>query len=78
MPAFARKTTIKNQFGARRAPGGVILCNGCHCNMADLTTNSMGLVYVLYVDKNHLKDKRPHDFYCKDCLTHSFPKAIML
>lgn len=24
MPAFARKTTVKRQFGARRVPGGAI------------------------------------------------------
>ncbi len=35
MPAYAKKTTIEDQFGARRTPGGAILCNRCNCNIAD-------------------------------------------
>ena len=42
MPAYAKKTTIEDQFGARRTPDGAILCNRCNCNMADETTNPDG------------------------------------
>lgn len=58
MPAFARKTTVKRQFGARRVPGGAI--------------------YVLYADKIQLKVNRQFDVYCRDCITRSFPKAIIV
>ena len=43
MPAYAKKTTIEDQFGARRTPDGAILCNRCNCNMADETTNPDGV-----------------------------------
>ncbi len=76
MPVFARKTTIKRQFGSRRAPGGVVQCHGCNCNLADAATNSGGGIYVLYADKIQLKLDRQFDVYCRDCITRSFPKAI--
>jgi len=56
MPAYAKKTTIEDQFGARRTPDGAILCNRCNCNMADETTNPDGVVYLLYTDKAHLNN----------------------
>jgi hypothetical protein len=78
MPVFARRTTIKRQFGARRAPGGAIQCYGCNCNLADTTSNSAGTIYVLYADKIQLKVNRQFDVYCRDCITRSFPKAVMV
>ncbi len=78
MPVFARKTTIKRQFGARRAPGGVILCTGCNCNLADTTSNSAGFIYVLYADKIKMKINRQFDVYCRVCTTRSFPRAIIV
>lgn len=75
MPAYARKTTIEDEFGARRAPGGVIVCGSCNRNLADSASNPTGTVYVVYIDKNHLKASMPHDVYCGDCLSCSFPRA---
>ena len=75
MPAYARKTTIDDQFAARRAPSGAILCGRCNSNLADLSTNPTGAVYLLYVDRAHLKADMPHDVYCEDCLASGFPRA---
>jgi len=75
MPAYARKSTIEHEFGARRVPDGVIVCNGCNGNMADLGANPSGTVYVLYIDKAHLKANIPHDVYCESCLKSGFPGA---
>ncbi len=75
MPAYARKTTIEDQFGARRGPDNTILCNRCNCNLADQASNPKGTVYLLYVDKNHVKTNIPHDVYCEACLNSDYPKA---
>ena len=78
MPVFARKTTIKRQFGDRRAPGGVILCTGCNCNLADRAVNSAGIISVIYADRIQLRVNRQFDVYCRDCATRTFPKAIIV
>jgi len=78
MPVYARKTTIEDEFGARRTPDGSILCNRCNCNMADPAINSAGIIYLIYIDKNHLNDNIPHDVYCEDCLASNYPKAKIL
>ncbi|MBI2860411.1 MAG: hypothetical protein HYX91_02745 [Chloroflexi bacterium] len=75
MPAYVRKSSIEDEFGARRTPGGAILCGHCGLDLADRAANPSGAVNVLYVDKNHIKDNRPHDVYCDDCLSSWFPKA---
>jgi len=75
MPAYVRKTTIEEEFGARRFPGNTISCNRCNLNLADPAVNESGTVYVLYTDKAHLKANRPYEVYCEDCLTSGFPKA---
>jgi hypothetical protein len=46
MPAYAKKTTLEDQFGARRTPDGAILCNRCNCNSKDETSNPDGVVYI--------------------------------
>jgi len=74
MPAFAKKTTIEDQFGARRTPDGAILCNRCNCNIADEKANPDGTVYLLYTDKAHLTNNIPHDVYCEVCISTYSPK----
>lgn len=78
MPAYAKKTTVEDQYGARRGPGNTISCGRCNCNLADQSTNPTGIVYLLFTDKNHLQDDRPYEVYCSDCLTSGFPKAKMV
>jgi hypothetical protein len=46
VPAYAKKTTIKDQFDARRTPDGAILCNRCNCNIEDEMSNPDGVVYI--------------------------------
>ncbi len=78
MPVFARKTSIRRQFGDRRAPGGVILCTGCNCNLADRAVNPSSMITVIYADKIQLKINRQFDVYCRECATRDFPKAVVL
>ena len=75
MPVYAKKTTVEDQYGARRAPGGVILCSRCNCNLADIPSNPAGTIYVIYTDKKHLTADIPHDVYCESCLASDFSKA---
>ena len=75
MPAYVRKTMVEEEFSARRAPGGVIVCGHCNRNLADSTSNPTGTLYVVYVDKKHLESNMPHDVYCENCLASNFPKA---
>jgi hypothetical protein len=76
--AYARKTTVEDQFSERLFPGGVISCGFCGCNLADDTTNPAGTIYVLYTDKKHLNENRPYEVYCGSCLTSHFPKAVIV
>ena len=79
MPAYAKKTTVEDQFGDRRtADDGAILCNSCNHNMADVTENPSGTIYLLYTDKAHLRDNIPHDVYCEDCITSYYPKPKII
>jgi len=78
MPAYAKKTTIEDQFGARRTPDGAILCNRCNQNMADETINPDGTVYLLYTDKAHLNNNIPHDVYCEACISTYHPKPKLV
>jgi hypothetical protein len=78
MPAYARKTTVEDQYGDRRFPRGVISCGRCNCNLADTISNPTGTLYVLFTDKTHLKENRPYEVYCESCLTSSFPKAVIV
>ncbi len=75
MPAYARKTTIEDEFGARRAPGGAILCGNCNRNLADPDANPAGEIFLVYVDKKHLDANAPHDCYCGTCMASAFPRA---
>jgi hypothetical protein len=75
MPLYARKTTVEDHFGARRAPGGVVLCGRCNCNMAEDTAAT---VYLVYTDKRHLRDDIPHDIVCEECFSNSFSKAVIV
>ncbi|MBI4304291.1 MAG: hypothetical protein HY665_08160 [Chloroflexi bacterium] len=75
MPAYSRKSTVEEQFGARRFPGSVISCGSCNANLADSEVNPTGTLYVLYTDKSHLKENRPYDVYCEGCFKGRFPKA---
>jgi hypothetical protein len=75
MPAYARKTTIDEEFGTRRAPDNSILCGRCNQNLADPANNPTGTVYIVYTDKNHLKTNRPYEVYGEDFLKSGFPRA---
>jgi|WetSurMetagenome_2_1015567.scaffolds.fasta_scaffold231456_1 hypothetical protein len=78
MPAYARKTTIEDQYGARRGPDGAILCGFCNKDLADQSDNPQGAIYLVYTDKKHLDENRPYEVYCSDCLAAHFPKAKMV
>ncbi len=78
MPVYARKTTIEDQFGARRTSDGSILCNWCNCDIADPLVNPAGVVYLIYTDKKHLNENIPHDVYCENCLKSHNHKAKIL
>ncbi|MDD5701201.1 MAG: hypothetical protein PHU23_04035 [Dehalococcoidales bacterium] len=75
MPAYARKTTVDEEFGARRFPCGVVSCDGCNSNLAE---NPIKTVYVIYTDKNHVKINSPHGIYCEDCFGKWYSKAKMV
>lgn len=76
MPAYSRKSTIEDEYGARRMPGGSIQCGFCGRDIADPKNNPTGTIYVIYTDKNHLKNNIPYDVYCEECKASNFPKAI--
>jgi hypothetical protein len=81
MPAYAKKTAVEDQFGARRTSDGAILCNLCNrynCNIADETSNPDGIVYLLNTDKAHLNNNIPHDVYCESCIESYSPKPTMV
>jgi hypothetical protein len=78
MPVYARKTTVEDQFGDRRTPDGSIQYGRCGCDLADTIQNTDGALFLLYTDQKHLTNNVPYDVYCQNCLTTSFPKAIIV
>lgn len=74
MPAYARKTTVDEEFGTKRGPDGVIVCDSCNRNLAE---HPLETVYVIYSDKNQVKNNAPHGIYCENCLS-GFPKRVMI
>lgn len=69
-----RKITIGSGDGITEipVPDELVICNGCGKNIYP----EKG--YLVYLSKQDLKNDLPYDFYCKECLHKSFPKAKII
>ncbi len=75
MPVCARRTTIDEEFGDKRGPGGVISCGDCKRNLAE---DPFETVHIIYVDMHAVKTESPHGVYCQECLESDFRKPVII
>ena len=53
---------------------GTIICLKCDYRGEKKDFDSFG--WLIYFDKQDVKDDRPYDIYCNDCTERSFPEAV--
>ncbi len=51
-----------------------VICNGCNVNVYSDKEETFG--WLIYLDRDALKNDEPYDFYCDDCVEKLWEKAV--